>query len=145
MYLAMGNVTVLMTTIIKYIYEVFNFCQHIVRMLKEHVILLQNSSGRQLQLNFWRYLFPTRILSTVMRISEFALLIWKYPATLCQCTLWFSSLNREMSLIFQDFKQGHICRGSLSYPCFGELIKTEAVKRKFSKAFIYKATLVSKR
>ena len=95
---------------------------------------------KQLQLNLWRDFFSLRILSTVMRISE------KYPAT--WSTLWFSSSNREMSLISQDFSQGHICRGSwgsLSYPCFGELIKTEAVKRKFSKAFICKATLVSKR
>ena len=131
-----------MTTIIKYMYEVFNFFQH-VRMLKENVILLRNSSGRQLQLTLWRDLFPIKILSTFMRISEFAILIWKYSAI--WSTIWFPSSNREMSLIFQDFKQGHICRGSLSYPCFGELIKTEAVKRKFSKAFIYKATLVSKR
>ena len=106
------------------------FVKHIVRMLKENVILLQNSSERQLQLNFWRYLFLTRILSTVMRISE------KYPAT--WSTLWFSSSNREMSLISQDFSQGHICWGSwgsLSYPCFGEIVKAEAVKREIFEGF----------
>ena len=68
MYLAMGNDTVLMTAIIKYMYEVFNFCQHKFRILKENVILLQNSYGRQPQLNIWRDLISIRILSTGIRI-----------------------------------------------------------------------------
>ena len=112
------------------------FVKHIVRMLKENVILLQNSSGRQLQLNLWRDLFSIRILLTFMRISVFAILIWKYPAT--WSTLWFSSSNREMSLISQDFSQGHICRGSwgsLSYtPVLGRLLR-QKLKREILEGF----------
>ena len=85
---------------------------------------------KQLQLNLWRDFFSLRILSTVMRISE------KYPAT--WSTLWFSSSNREMSLISQDFSQGHICRGSwgsLSYtPVLGRLLR-QKLKREILEGF----------
>ena len=124
-----------MTTIIKYIYEVFHFCQTHCQNAKGKCnftseFFWKAATAEPLERSFshkdpFNNYENFRICITNLKISS-------NPEPVHSLIFFFKQRN---VINISRFQSGPYMRGSLSYPCFGKIIKVEAVKREIFEGF----------